>query len=142
MAVIERHERGSLRTWRLDRDAILAAHERVYQRVGEHDLTTIATTFQASPQELGQLFGTISRQAVNKWLESGVPANRLAEVGRVADLARRLRQTFRRERIPAIVRQLNPGLNGESVLEVLAQPDGVARVNAALDRLTSYVPAP
>jgi hypothetical protein len=142
MAVIVRHERGSLRAWKLDREAIVAAHERVYQRAGEHDLATIRATFQTSPAELGALFGRISRQAVNKWLESGVPANRLADVGRVADLARRLRQTFRRERIPTIIRQPNPGLNGESVLKVLTHPDGVARVNAALDRLTSYVPAP
>jgi hypothetical protein len=142
MAVIERYERGSLRTWKLDRDAILAAHERVYQRAGEHDLAMIAATFQTSPPEIGQLFGGISRQAVGKWLESGVPSNRLAEVGRVADVARRLRQTFRRERIPAIVRQPNPGLDEKSVLEVLAQPGGADRVNEALDRLTSYVPAP
>jgi hypothetical protein len=142
MAVIERHERGSLRTWKLDRDAILAAHERVYQRIGERDLATIEATFQASPAELGRLFGGISRQAINKWLDDGVPAPRLADVGRVADVARRLRRTFRRERIPAIVRQPNPGLGGESVLEVLARTGGADRVNDALDRLTSYVPVP
>jgi hypothetical protein len=53
-----------------------------------------------------------------------------------------MRHTFKRERIPAIVRQPNPGLSGESVLFALGQSQGASRVMDALDRLTSYVPAP
>jgi hypothetical protein len=40
------------------------------------------------------------------------------------------------------VRQANPGLEGGSVLQTLAYPDGTTRVMNALDRLLSYVPAP
>jgi uncharacterized protein (DUF2384 family) len=69
-----------------------------------------------------------------------VPASRHAELGRVADVARRLHRTFKPERIPAIVQQPNPGLDGRSVLETLAEPAGSERVMHALDRLLSFVP--
>ncbi len=121
-------------------DSVRTAHERVYRRTGVRDLTSIATTFQASSREIGELFG-VSRQAVEQWTEAGVPPNRLAEVGRVADIARRLRRTFKRERLPSIVRQSNPSLAGRTVLETLAEGGG-DRVTEALDRLTSYVPTP
>lgn len=117
------------------------AHERAYRRVGTHDLATIGSTFQISPREIGDIF-RVSRQAVVQWGGGGIPPNRLAEVGRVADVARRLRRTFKRERIPELVRQANPGLEGGSVLQTLAYPDGTTRVMNALDRLISYVPAP
>jgi hypothetical protein len=140
MATVRRRVSARLRTWRIDRQSILAAHERVYRRAGTHDLLSILTTFQVSPREAGELFG-VTRQAIGLWLEEGVPPNRLAGVARAADVARRLRRTFKRERIPAIVRQANPGLGGATVLEALAQPEGPERVMDALDRLTSYVPA-
>ncbi|HZO94981.1 MAG TPA: hypothetical protein VFB22_14650 [Candidatus Baltobacteraceae bacterium] len=139
---IERTTASPPRRWHLSPDALYVAHERAYRRAGEHDLALIAATLQASPSELGQLFGGISRQAVGKWMHGGIPSTRLAEVGRIADITRRLRRTFKRERIPAIVRQPNPGLGGHSVLRALAEPGGAARVAAALDRLTSYVPSP
>lgn len=135
-----RHASVPRRTWRIDRQSIVAAHARVYRRAGDHDLDAIINTFQASPRAVGELFG-VSRQAIGLWLEDGVPITRLAEVGRIADVAWRLRQTFKRERIPAIVRQPNLGLGGATVLETLAQPEGPRRVMDALDRLTSYVPA-
>lgn len=129
------------RAWRLDAERVYQAHERAYRRAGTHALTTIEATFQASPRETGTLFD-VSRQAIVQWGRSGVPSRRLAEVSRIADVASRLRRTFKRERIPALVRQANPGLDGKSVLQTLAEPDGVNRVMRALDRLVSYVPAP
>ncbi|MGH7706821.1 MAG: antitoxin Xre/MbcA/ParS toxin-binding domain-containing protein [Vulcanimicrobiaceae bacterium] len=78
---------------------------------------------------------------IDQWIDAGVPPDRIADIGRVASVARRLRNTVKRERIPAIVRQPNPGLGGKSVLEVLARKGGVGRVMDALDRLASFVPA-
>ncbi len=141
MTVFERHLSVAPRRWRLDAERSFQAHERVYRRVGLRDLATIRDTFQGSPREIGRLFA-ITRQALQQWADRGVPPGRLADVGRVADVARRLRRTIKRERIPEIVRRPNPGLNGESVMDALAAPDGAKRVSAALDRLTSYVPAP
>ena len=141
MAVIERHTGSPPRAWRLDAQGIYRAHERAYRRAGTRALSTIGAAFQISPREIGEIFD-VSRQAVAQWSQRGVPPSRLADVSRIADVALRLRRTFKRERVPALVRQSNPGLDGHSVLQTLAQPDGVARVMHALDRLISYVPAP
>jgi hypothetical protein len=141
MTVIERHTGMPPRAWRLDAQSVYRAHERAYRRAGTGALATVAATFQISPREVGKIFG-ISRQAIGQWYRGGVPPARLAEVSRVADVALRLRRTFKRERVPELVRRPNPGLAGESVLKTLAEPDGVARVMHALDRLTSYVPIP
>ena len=113
MTLIERRVGTPPRSWRFSAQAVAEAHQRAYKRAGVWDLTSILTTFQASPREIGELFG-VPRQAIEQWTEGGVPPNRVAEVGRVADVARRMRHTFKRERIPAIVRQPNPGLAGES----------------------------
>jgi hypothetical protein len=141
MVVIKSHTSTPPRVWQLNPESMYRAHERAYRRAGTHALVTIGATFQASPREIGEIFD-VSRQAIDQWLQGGVPPNRIADVSRVADVARRLRRTFKRERIPAIVRNANPGLDGNTVLQTLSQPDGVIRVMDALDRLSSYVPAP
>jgi hypothetical protein len=141
MTVVERYTGAPPRAWRLDAQSVYRAHERAYRRAGTSALSTVAATFQISPREIGKIFG-ISRQAIGQWARGGVPPARLADVSRVADVALRLRRTFKRERIPELVRQPNPGLDGRSVLRTLAEPDGVTRVMRALDRLTSYVPRP
>ncbi len=141
MALVERRVGTPPRSWRFNAQTVVEAHRRAYKRAGISDLTSVLATFQASPREVGDIFN-VSRQAVDQWTEGGVPSNRIAEVGRVADVTRRLRHTFKRERIPEIVRRPNPGLGGESVLAVLGQPQGTARVMDALDRLISYVPVP
>jgi hypothetical protein len=141
VVIVQRRAGSPPRAWRFSAETVAEAHQRAYKRAGIWDLTSILTTFQASPREIGDIFG-VTRQAIEQWNAGGVPPSRVAEVGRVADVARRLRHTFKRERIPAIVRQPNPGLAGESVLAVLGEPQGPARVMDALDRLISYVPAP
>lgn len=141
MVVIERHTGVPPRAWRLDAQSIYRAHERAYRRAGTGALSTVAATFQVSPREIGKIFD-VSRQAIGQWSQGGVPPSRLADVSRIADVALRLRRTFKRERIPALVRQPNPGLDGRSVLQTLAEPNGVTRVMHALDRLISYVPGP
>jgi len=140
MTVVERHVGTPPRTWRLDAQRIYQAHERAYRRAGAYDLAAIRTTFQSSPRETAELFG-VTRQAIEQWSDNGVPATRVADVARIADVARRLRRTLKRERIPAIVRCPNPGLDGDTVLHALRAPEGTDRVMAALDRLLSYVPA-
>ncbi len=96
------------------------------------------TVFGLSPEGAGRLFG-ISRQAVNLWLQRGVPAERLASVGRVADLGHRLTRTFRKERLPEIARTPMPGLGGRSILETIAS-EGIGPVDELIVRARSYVP--
>jgi hypothetical protein len=91
-----------------------------------------------SPTKTGRVFG-VSRQAVNAWLTKGVPADRLADVDRAGQLAAELTRTFRRERLPQIVRGPIPALNDRSILESL-RTDGPGPTLAALDRLRSWVP--
>ena len=129
-----------MRTFRMDADGVRAAHDRVYRRRGDHALATIAATFSLSGDATARLF-RVSRHAVELWRRNGVPPGRLAEVDRVAHLALALRKVFRRERLPAIVREPIPALRDRSILEAIAS-DGVAPVLLVLRRLTSWVPAP
>jgi hypothetical protein len=91
-----------------------------------------------SPEATGRLFG-VSRQAVNLWLNKGVPADRRASLERISSLTQLLARTFKEERIPEIVRQPMPGLHDNSILDTIAE-SGAAPVFALLDRARSYVP--
>lgn len=137
--MIVRRLAGSARTYQFDPRGLSRAYERMYRQNGRRELVVLMSVLGLSTAEVGRLFH-VKRQAVEKWLDTGVPQTRLAQLGHVTDVAKRLQSTFRPERLPAIVRQANPGLGGETALAALAQPDGVVRVMAALDRLTSYVP--
>lgn len=66
-----------------------------------------------------RLFG-VSRQAVQHWLDEGVPPSRqpkLLDVLRIADL---LERNLLSERIPAVVRSPVPAFDGLSMLELIA----------------------
>jgi DNA-binding transcriptional regulator YdaS (Cro superfamily) len=99
---------------------------------------TVMESLALSPEATGRLFG-VSRQAVNLWLKTGVPADRRASVERVFSLTQVLTQTLKKERIPEIVREPMPGLADRSILSTIAE-SGPAPVFAMLDRARSYVP--
>lgn len=140
MTTVVRKTQFPVRTFKLDADAISAAHGRAYRRRGGYALATIAATFGTSVAATGRLFH-VSRQAIELWRLDGVPPRRLADVDRVAHLALTLRTVFRRERLPAIVRESIPGLGERSILDAIAT-DGVAPVLHVLRRLRSWVPTP
>jgi len=102
----------------------------------EQPLQTIQTAFGLSDGELGALFN-VSRQAAQQWKTRAVPPSRIADVGRVADLARLLKRRLRAERLPQIVRTPGRGLQDRTVLEVLAK-HGVDPIYEYLERLYSY----
>lgn len=140
MTTIVRQTQFPMRTFKIDADGVRAAHDRVYRRRGDYALATIGSTFDLSGDATAKLFG-VSRHAVELWRRNGVPSGRLADVDRVAHLALALRKVFRRERLPAIVREAIPALHDRSILEAIAS-DGVAPILLVLRRLTSWVPAP
>jgi hypothetical protein len=69
-----------------------------------------------SKAEAGRMFG-VSRQAVDKWLQRGVPADRrvtVADLHAVTDL---LLRYLKRDRVPAVVRRPADRLEGGSMLD-------------------------
>lgn len=103
-------------------------------------LHEIQTILGLSTAELASLFG-VSRQAVDQWYQSALPAGRIAEVERVRDVARVLYEELIPERIPQVVRSPARGLRGHTILQVLAQPEGADQVRAYLGRLYSFAAA-
>ena len=99
-------------------------------------INVIQETFGLSDGELGALFN-VSRQAAQQWKMRSVPPNRAADVARVADLAQLLKRRLRAERLPQIVRTAGRGLQGRTVLQMIAQ-HGVEPIYEYLERLYSY----
>jgi transcriptional regulator with XRE-family HTH domain len=111
----------------------------VTARAGATELDEIRSIFGLSETELARLFG-VSRPAIARWRESGVPVERGADVDRVRELATYFHRRFLPVRIPQIVRTPGRGLNDQTVLDVLRARE-VDRVYAYLEDLFSYTPA-
>ena len=75
-----------------------------------------------SQSEAARLLG-VSRQAVSKWIENGVPADRSELVANLAAATDLLVHYLKRDRIPAVVRRPIPALRNISLLQMLAQGD-------------------
>lgn len=100
-------------------------------------LAEIRQVLGLSAAEAAALFG-VTRQAVEQWQQTGVPADRRAGVERVRDVAAVLYDELLPERIPQVVRTPARGLTGRTILDVLAEPDGPAQVRAYLSRLYAF----
>jgi predicted transcriptional regulator len=74
--------------------------------------------WQLSQSDAARLFG-VSRQAVSKWLEQGVPADRVETVADLAAATDLLVHYLKRDRVPAVVRRAVPALEGRSLLDLL-----------------------
>jgi hypothetical protein len=75
--------------------------------------------WQLSISDVARLFG-VTRQAVQQWLEDGVPAARqpkLLQILRIGDL---LERNLQPSRIPAVVRSDAAAYGGRSMLELIA----------------------
>jgi hypothetical protein len=83
-------------------------------------LERILRSWQLSRTELGALFG-VSRQAVSKWMADGIPADRAEQVADLAAITDLLERYLERDRIPAVVRRRAPGLDGASLVELVAE---------------------
>ena len=96
-------------------DAFSAALDR--RRHGR-DLERILEVWGVSQSEAGRRFG-VSRQAVAKWLTTGVPADRMAAIADLSAATDLLVRYVKRDRIPAVVRRTAVGLAGNSLLDLL-----------------------
>jgi predicted transcriptional regulator len=81
-------------------------------------LARTLAVWQLSQSDAARLFG-VSRQAVSKWLEQGVPVERAETVANLAAATDLLVRYLQRERIPAVVRRVAPALGGRSLLDLL-----------------------
>lgn len=122
---------SKFRALRVNPNGVLKARDRMMRRAGLRRLMAIMEQLALIPEATGRLFG-VSRQAVNLWLNTGVPADRRASVERIASLTGRLTQTFKEERLPEIVRKPMPGLPDKSILSTIAE-SGSGPVFAMLD---------
>ena len=91
------------------------------QRSGQ-SLARALSVWGLSQAEAARLLG-VSRQAVGKWLEHGVPAERATLVADLAAATDLLVHYLKRDRIPAVVRRPIPDRHGVSLLQLLAQGD-------------------
>ena len=83
------------------------------------DLDRILAVWDLSQNELAGLFG-VTRQAVGKWRDRGVPAQRaetFADLSAATDL---LVRHLKRDRIPAVVRRPSDRLGGGSLMDLVA----------------------
>ncbi len=93
--------------------------ESLERRRGGRELARILHVWQVSRAEAGRMFG-VSRQAVTKWLDDGVPSDRTARVADLAAATDLLTHHLKRERIPAVVRRPAPALGERSLLDLWA----------------------
>jgi transcriptional regulator with XRE-family HTH domain len=100
----------------------------------------IVDTFGLSYSELADILH-VKRQALAEWRHRGVPPARSADVDRLLELAERFGRSFKRNRIPQIVRTPGRGLSDRTVLQVL-RTDGPQPVSDYLYRLMSFTATP
>jgi hypothetical protein len=78
----------------------------------------------------------VSRQAIGKWWEAGVPEERLVAVADLAAATEVLARKLKVDRIPAVVRRPFADAGGRSLLEV-AQEDP-SEVRALVDAMFDF----
>lgn len=79
----------------------------------------VLSVWDLSRAEAARAFG-VSRQALSKWLQHGVPAERSEAIADVAAATDVLVHHLKRDRIPAVVRRTAAELGKRSLLELLA----------------------
>lgn len=76
-------------------------------------------TWHLSITDVGRLFG-VSRQAVQQWLDDGVPGARRAKLAGILEIADLLERNLLPERIPGVVRTPAEAFGNLSMLEAIA----------------------
>lgn len=95
-------------------------------------LGRILRVWGLSQSEAAELFG-VTRQAVGKWLATGVPAARVQATADLAATTDLLIRHVKRDRIPAVVRRHAAALGGKSLVDLVA----VSRTRKVLEACRS-----
>lgn len=91
---------------------------RALERHDEPPLSRLMEVFDLSKTELGGLFG-VSRQAIDGWLTSGVPADRQEKVTALLALADLLERKLKAGRVPGVARRPAEAYDGRTMLDLV-----------------------
>lgn len=97
---------------------IAALADELDRRLGGRELARTLRVWSLSRTELGRILG-VSRQALSKWIDDGIPADRVAVVADLASITDLLTRFVKRERIPAVVRRSSPNLGDVSLIDLI-----------------------
>ena len=93
--------------------------EALDRRRAGRSLRRILQVWGLSQSEAARLFG-VTRQAISKWVDRGIPSERIQAIGDLAGATDLLVRHLKRDRIPAVVRRPAAALNGQSLVNLLA----------------------
>lgn len=87
-------------------------------QLGDDPLVQVMTAFELSKTELGGLFG-VSRQAIDNWLQNGVPPDRREKLNTLASLVDLLERKLKAGRLPGVARTPASAYGGLTMLEMV-----------------------
>ncbi|HET6630774.1 MAG TPA: hypothetical protein VFG91_13450 [Woeseiaceae bacterium] len=122
LAADQQHQRGWL-------DEFAASLDR--HRAGQA-LARILSAWDLNQSEAARLFG-VSRQALSKWVERGVPGERTEAIADLAAATDLLVHHLQRDRIPAVVRRPAAALGNRSLIDLLSDGDTRGLLDACRD---------
>ena len=99
---------------------IAALADELDRRLSGRELERTLRVWNLSRTELGRILG-VSRQALSKWIETGVPADRVTQVADLASLTDLLTRYVKRDRIPAVVRRTAPNLGDRALIGLIEE---------------------
>ena len=106
--------------------------EHLDRRRSGQSLARTLTVWDLNQSEAARVFG-VSRQALSKWLEQGVPAERAEVVADLAAATDLLVRHLKRDRIPAVVRRVAPAFGDQSLFGLLEQGNSQVLLQACRD---------
>src|SRR5215208_6608706 len=86
----------------------------------QNPLERLMEAFDLNKSELGRLFG-VSRQAIDGWLEKGVPSDRQEKLATLLAVTDLLERKLKSDRIPGIARRPADAYGGKTMLELIAE---------------------
>ena len=90
--------------------------EALDRRRAGRSLQRILEVWGLNQSEAARLFG-VTRQAMSKWLDRGIPSERVQAIGDLAAATDLLVRHLKRDRIPAVVRRPAAALGGRSLVD-------------------------
>lgn len=93
--------------------------EALDRRRAGRSLERILQVWGLNQSQAAHLFG-VTRQAISKWLDRGIPSERVQAVSDLAAATDLLVRHIKRDRIPAVVRRPAEALGGQSLVDLVA----------------------